>query len=528
MKLIEPRLRTLPALLERNAAEDPDRAFLIDGSETLSRAQVWELAKQIAAGFLGVGLMPGDRVGIMLENSREFVLAWFGLATAALVEVPLNPALRGDRLIHAVNHSGAPIVVVHADYVYLFEELADQLSALSVLVVVGDLPDTPRARFKYIPFDAVQTTIRTLLPTVSSADTVAIMYTSGSTGPAKGVAMPHGQHYMNGFQAARQAGVTAQDRVYIALPLHHNMAQGYGVMVAAVAGAGCYLGKPFKRATFWEDVIASESTVFSYVGSLLALLAAQDAPPSNPLRVAFGVPVPANLHEQIEERFGLRLLDGYGSTEFTMPAWGTLEGPRRIGSCGQTIPEFDVQIFDADGNPVPAGEVGEICIRTSEPNSVFAGYFNDPDRTTAALRCGWYHSGDRGHLDADGYLWFDGRIDDVIRRFGEFISAKEVEDVLGSHPGVELVAAFAIPSDIAGQEVMVAAVPKQGVSLAPQALRDFCTDQLPDFAVPRYIEIVDQLPMTPTGKIEKHKLRSRGTTDRTFDARAAWPTKRTR
>ncbi|MCH1881385.1 AMP-binding protein [Agrococcus sp. ARC_14] len=503
-------------MLARNAAEDADRPFLRDRERVLNRGEVWTQAQRTAAGFLGLGLRKGDRVAIMLDNSLEFVHAWFGLATANLVEVPLNPALIGDRLIHAMTHSEATVVVVDARYAHQFEEHLDAYPTLHTIVAVGGEVDS---QLPVVRFEEILAAAAAAVPVVTLADTAAILYTSGSTGPAKGVIVPHGQHYTNGWQAVRQAEITADDRVFVALPLHHNMGQGYGVMAGVVAGAEIYISHGFKRATFWDEINQAQATVFTFVGSILALLAAQDGDRENTLRVAYGVPVPPTLHEDFERRFGLRLLDGYGSTEGTIPAWGSLRGERKIGSSGGIVPEFEVQVVGDDDLPLRASVIGEIVIRAREPYSMFQGYFRDPARTEQAMRNSWYHTGDRGRFDDDGNLWFEGRIDDVIRRFGEFISAKEVEEAVVQHDAVELVAAYGIDSEIAGQEIMTAVVLKQGRSLSAEELREACGLQLPSFAVPRFVEFVDELPTTPTGKVEKHRLRARGVTDATFDAR---------
>lgn len=518
MRMIEPTLRALPILLGRNAEEAPDREFLSDARGTLTRGEVWDQARRLASGFLGLGLVPGDRVAVMLDNSREFVLTWFGLATAALVEVPLNPAVRGERLLHAMTHSGASVLVVDARYLSEFDEIASKLADLRTVVVVDGIgPST----FPTVPLDDLARTPVGELPIVTPADTSAIMYTSGSTGLPKGVIIPHGQHVMNGWQAVRQAEITVEDRIFVTLPLHHNQAQGYGVMPAVLAGARIHISPGFKRATFWDEVIGAKCTVFPIIGSILALLAVVPDPPSNSLRVAYGVPVPPALHEELERRWELRIIDGYGSTEGTIPAWGSLRGDRAIGSAGRIVPEFEVAILNENDVPAATDQVGEICIRPHEPFSMFQGYFREPERTVRANRNFWFHSGDRGRIDDRGYLWFEGRTEDVIRRFGEFISAKEVEDVVARHPAVELVACYSVPSDVAGQEVMVAVVLKEGEALDPNALRAFCGERLAAFAVPRYVEFVAELPMTPTGKVEKHKLRDRGVTAATDDARAA-------
>ncbi|MCG3753954.1 AMP-binding protein [Amycolatopsis sp. Poz14] len=512
----EPALRALPALLARNADEDGSRPFLSDVRGSRTRAEVWEQARRTASGFLGLGLVPGDRVAVMLDNALEFVGTWFGLATAGLVQVPLNPAVRGERLVHALTHSGATVLVAEARCLAQFEEIAAQLPALRTIVLVGGRGDTS---FETVPYERLAAAEVGTLPAITRADTTAIMYTSGSTGPAKGVLVPHGQHYTNGWQAVRQAEITADDRIFVTLPLHHNMAQGYGVMAGVVSGAEVYVSAGFRRAAFWDEVRAARATVLPFVGSILALLIAQEGAEENPLRVAYGVPVPPSLHEAFEKRFGLRLIDGYGSTEGTIPAWGSLRGDRAIGSSGRIVPEFEVAILGADDLPVPEGATGEICIRAREPFSMFQGYFRDAERTVRALRNFWFHSGDRGRFDAGGNLWFEGRIDDVVRRFGEFVPAKEVEEAVSRHDAVELVAAYGIASDVAGQEVMVAVVVKEGRTVSAEELRARVAEELPPFAVPRFVEFFGELPMTPTGKVEKHKLRARGVTDATFDAR---------
>jgi len=365
---------------------------------------------------------------------------------------------------------------------------------------------------------------------IQPSDTTAIMYTSGSTGPAKGVILPHGQHVENGRQAVDVARISADDRLFVCLPLHHNMAQGYGVMPALVSGASFALSRRFDRSTFWSEVAASESTVWPFVGAMLVLLtkdldqgtmpARLPAHNGHPLRVAFGVPIPAEVHRRFEEGFGLRLIPCYGSTEGTIVTWGTADGDAPVGSCGKVIPNFDVQIQASDGTEVGPGEIGEICIRPRDPFTMFQGYHNDPERARMAVRNLWYHSSDRGRIDADGYLWFEGRTEDVIRRFSEFISASEVEGALLGCPTVDMAAAFGIRDEVAGEELMVAVVPRPGVALSVADVLAWSKKQLPDFSVPRYIDIVESLPMTATGKVEKYVLRARGVSAATHDTRS--------
>lgn len=352
MKIDEPSLRTIPALLSRNAEKEPGRVFLASAEGTQTYGEVWEKSQRVASGFLGLGINKGDRVAIMLDNGPEFILAWFGLATAGIVEVPMNPEMGSERLLHAMKNSEASAVVVDVKYINQFAELAPELPNLRVAVTLGGSAEAP---FTTVPFSNLQRSSTVDLPVVTHADTSAIMYTSGSTGPAKGVILPHGQHYMNGWQAVRQARITSDDRVFVVLPLHHNQAQGYGVMAAVAAGASVFIASGFRRATFWQEANDAEATVFVFVGALLALLGAQQGEVENSIRVAYGAMVPKELYLDLERRFDMEIIDAYGSTEATIPTWGSIDGSRAIGSAGKVIPEFELTIRDEFDQLLPPG-----------------------------------------------------------------------------------------------------------------------------------------------------------------------------
>jgi crotonobetaine/carnitine-CoA ligase len=516
--------RTLPAVLAERAAEHAGRPLLHDDLGILSYGEAWAAVRALSAGLAGLGVSKGDRVVIALSNRREFVLAWFAAATLGALEVPTNPLLIGDALRHVISHSQARLAIVEGEMLAELDRLADELTDLESVIVVGS---ERSERFACTPFDEVSVSgiadVVEMPAAVRAGDPVAVMYTSGTSGPAKGVVMPHGQHHANGVQAVRAAGITADDVVFVCLPLHHNMAQGYGVWPAVLAGAAVRLTRKFDRATFWGDVRACGATVLPFVGVLLALLDAQparDDDHDNPLRVAYGVPVPADLHEPFEQRFGLTVLHAYGSTEATIPVWGGAVGATRVvGAAGRPIDGYAIRIVDDEDRPLPPGQVGEICVRSDEPFTMFSGYFRDPERTLAVITNLWFHTGDRGEFDAVGNLFFRGRGGDVIRRFGEFIDAAQIEAAVEAHPAVLTAAAFATPSELAEDEVMVAVVARDGQVVTPDDVRAAVRARMVAHAVPRFVELVDELPLTPTGKVEKYKLRARGVSERTHDAR---------
>jgi carnitine-CoA ligase len=516
-----PELRTMPAMLAHHAERRGQARFLSDEVGTLTYAEGLSLARRIGAGLASLGIEQGDHVAVMLDNRREFMASWLALAVMGAVEVPINQQSVGPRLIHLLNHSDSKAVIVQGRYLEQILDVAAELTTLRTIVVVDGEPQAPG--FEAVPFASLDTGAELPLPVVRFSDPVALMYTSGSTGPAKGAILSHGHHYTNGYQARTSVGIEADDTVHVTTPLHHNMAQGYGVWPALVAGAAIQLGPRFDRHNFWAEVREAGSTVLPFVGAMLVLLAKNPEGPEdadNPLRAGYGVPVPADIHRPFEARFGLRIVHCYGSTEATIVTWG-VDPDTPPGSVGVPFPGYDVRLHDEEDREVEVGEVGEICVRPSEPYGMFSGYYADPEKTARSLRNAWFHTGDRGTFDADGRLWFADRIGDAIRCKGENISAHEVEEAFTGHPEISLVAAFGVPAELGDEEVVIAVVPTAGSEPDPEALLAWSADRLGAYARPRYVEIVEGLPMTPTGKIEKYKLRARGLGEGAFDARAA-------
>lgn len=517
MKLHRDELRTVPSMLRWHAEKDGDATFLVDERGTVSRGAMLELSEGMNGAFADLGVSKSDPVAIMMDNRREFTESWFGLAFRGAIEVPVNPDNVGHRLVHVLNHSMSRVCVVQAEYLSQIEEVADELSQLEKLVVVGD---GRIDGFDCVSFDDLER--RPTEPAdIGFTDPVAVMYTSGSTGPAKGALLSHGHHYMNGYQPAHLFDMSSEDSVYVCLPLHHNMAQGYGVMPALVSGASVKIAPRFNAETFWADIADGECTILPFVGAMLVLLAkrpATSADGDNSLRIGYGIPIPPDLHEAFEERFGLTLVHAYGSTEATIVAWNYGD-ERVVGAAGRPFPGYEVEIHGIDDRALPPGEAGEICVRPREPYSMFSEYYREPQETVQTFRNLWYHSGDRGRFDDVGNLWFVDRIGDVIRRLGENISSYEVEQTIIGHPEVKLAAAYGVPSELIEEEVVAAVVRQPGSELSERDLRQWCQGRLPRYAIPRYIAFVDELPMTPTGKVEKYVLRQVGIPDNAYDAR---------
>jgi crotonobetaine/carnitine-CoA ligase len=287
---------------------------------------------------------------------------------------------------------------------------------------------------------------------------------------------------------------------------------------------GCTAIAPrFSASAFWDDIRRYDASSANMMGAVVSFVYAQperDDDADNPLRLAFGAPVPASIIKDFERRFGLRFVEIYGSSEANVPLWNPLDDVRP-GSCGKPIGRFDVKLVDELDEEVPVGSVGEIAVRPHEPFSMMSQYYRQPEATARAFRNLWFHTGDLARQDADGYHYFVDRAKDSIRRRGENISSWEIETVIVKHDDVAECAAYSVPSELTEDDVMITVVAKPGRELEVEELLAYCADRMPAYMVPRYVEIASALPSTPTGKIEKFRLRERGVTPTTWDRERA-------
>ena len=312
----------------------------------------------------------------------------------------------------------------------------------------------------------------------------------------------------------RSMAMRPDDVLYCPYPIFHWDATIGTIATAAVLGATAVIAERFSVSRFWDDVRRYGATVFDFMGATLTFLHKQPRRPDdadNPARLGWGVPMPA-FRNDFEQRFGLTLLEGYGSTELGVPVAESLteRGPR--GACGRCVPEYRLRIVDDAGRPLPCGEVGEIAAKPADPADRFlmmTGYHGMPERNTQAFRDGWFHTGDLGRLDRDGNLYFEGRRKDAIRRRGENISAFEIEQVIEMHPAVLEAAAYGVPSEYTEETVAASVALRDGCSMTEADLVDHCRGRMARYMIPEHIRFLDALPKTPTGKIEKAKLRRR-------------------
>jgi crotonobetaine/carnitine-CoA ligase len=512
--------RTLPAMLQRQARRYGGRTLFKAGGANWRFDEAPDIAARFAGTLATAGIRPGDRVAIMCSNRPEFLEAYLGCGWLGAIAVPINIAARGPQLRHILNNSSARLLVIETELLEAFRHVDLSGAALERIWLIGG--DTPSS------FDRIETTsvpprMQALPATaIDPAQTVAILYTSGTTGPSKGVCCPHAQYFWWGFHGIRNLGLHEGDVLCTTLPLFHTNALGT-FHQALLSGATLVAEPRFSASRFWQTLIAHRATITYVLGAMVPILLSHEPSPeerAHSVRLALAPGVPAQLHTAFEQRTGIRLIDGYGSTETNFVIGGVLAEPHP-GSMGKVCHGFDARIAGQNGKDAADGEPGELVLRSHEPLAFATGYFALPDKTAEAFRGGWFHTGDRVVREVNGYYRFVDRLKDAIRRRGENVSAFEVEQVLLSHPDVDNAAVFPVPSELAEDEVMAAILRRPGSPLTERALCEFCQPRLAYFAVPRFIEFVDELPVTENGKVQKFKLRDRGATDRTWDREAA-------
>ncbi|HET9532333.1 MAG TPA: ATP-dependent acyl-CoA ligase [Blastocatellia bacterium] len=517
--------RTLGRVVEEQAAVRPDQTFLnFKGEATISCRELDEQATRFANGFLENGISKGAKVAVMMSNRPEYLYSWFALAKIGAVMVPVNTAHKGELLDYIINASDAEAVITDSTLFDRVSEIEGGLGKVKQIFVDGPAEGLRSGRIRTGPLAALrEASANPVQADVKHTDPMTILFTSGTTGPSKGVVMSH--HYY--YYAAKSIGggmqVGSDDTLYTCLPLFHVNAQVCTVLSAMLHDAQVAMYEHFSATTFWDEVRSSRATVFLALGAMGNIL--YKAPPreddaANSVRLAMVVPPPEDL-EGFEKRFGLRVVyETFGMTEgiVTPPV---IAEPRRPGCCGRPDENTEVRIVDEDDLPLGPRETGEIVIRPREPYTMMSGYYKMAEATLEAFRNLWFHTGDLGYMDEDGYLYFVGRKKEAIRRRGENISAFEVEAIVNRHPAVLESAAIAVPSELGEDEVKIVVVCKEGEQLKPEELIKFCEDRMAYFMVPRFVEFRDSLPKTPTQRVEKYRLREEGDGLRTWDREKA-------
>ncbi|MDP3519907.1 MAG: AMP-binding protein [Hydrogenophaga sp.] len=510
--------RTLAKVLATQAVAHGEKPFLRFYGQTFTYAEAYENSCRVAGGLVAAGIKPHQHVAVMMENRPEVVWMHFALALVGAVVVPINNASRGDLLSYYICQSDSVAMFIEASFVERFVAVLPQCPALSLICVLDDSSVSTTASpwpdsANLVPWDQIANGPALDCeqhPGPAYNDMLQIMYSSGTTGPAKGSMISNATAVRSAAKHVEFYGYDSSDVMYTCLPMFHGNALNCTVLPALMAGATVALSRRFSTTNFWREVNECGATRTSLLSAMINFLWLK--PPSaeeqtHKLKTSLVVPAP-EFALAFEERFNVKITSLYALGDFGYATMLGADEPReKIGSAGRPLPEVILAIMDADDLPVPQGQVGQICLRTNEPWFGRQGYYNKSELWAEVTRNFWLHTGDFGYLDNDGYLYFAGRSKELIRRRGENISAIQVENVIRRHPAVADVAVFAVRAEYLEDEVMASVVFRDGQEPDVAELIQFSASQMAYFMVPRFIEVLAELPQTPTGKVEKYKLR---------------------
>ncbi|BFM08275.1 ATP-dependent acyl-CoA ligase [Halioxenophilus aromaticivorans] len=516
---------TVIAALERAVKAHPERILLDFGGELYSYAEVDNLSTAMAHSLSDLGVKAGDTVVSMLDNNIDAIVSWLAVNKLCAVSVPINTALRGKFLEHQIVDSGSGIVICEADYVARIGQVADQLKDVRLILHRGSVAKPDLSEVNCAPLDDHRGSDTTPIEAKPNpSDLACIIYTSGTTGPSKGCMLSYNFMCSLARQQLRAGPATAEDITITPLPLFHMNAICVGVISNILVGARVAIIPRFSVSNFWPEVQRSGATIASILGGMGWLLAQADDNEAmkacyGQIHTVRGNPFTEEAKTVWRERFGAKQVggNGYGLTEacvVTSLPGGEYAAP---GSSGKRIPEYDVRIVDELDCELPVGESGEVVVRPLHPDVMFMGYWRRPEETLKLMRNMWFHTGDIGKFDEDGFFYFVDRKKDYLRRRGENISSFEMESAFSQHTALAEVAVHAVPSDKGEDDVKVTAVLHPGAALAEQDLFHWSTDVVPYYALPRYIEFRSELPKNPQGRVLKYLLREEGKTANTWD-----------
>lgn len=522
---------TLVNAVQMQAKSYGEKEFLsFENGETLTFAALDLLTDQLASGLQELGLGPGDRLLGLMTNSRDFILLMIAVHKRRAIFVPINTELKSSFLQHQVENSEPLIVAVDEDLLNRFNGI--DLASLGIKLILITGKEQKSGSNSDLSYGVPTTNIETLInsPINSNAiasptpeDVCTIMYTSGTTGPAKGVLMPQGHCYLFALGTVAAMELTEDDRYFCCMPLFHANGLFMQVYASLLAGCSAYVAKRFSVKSWLDTVIDQEATVTNALGVMPEFIF-RSSPSSrdhlHKLTRIMAIPVAEEWGKAMEERFGVVLRQGFGMTEVNMVAYSDPDDPVMAGCAGPPLSDFfEVMIADPETDTeVAVDAIGEILVRPKKPFCFNLGYFKMPDKTVEAWRNLWFHTGDAGKIDSEGRLFFVDRINDRIRRRGENISSYELEQALNQHPEVIESAVIGLKVEGAGGEDEVKAVVAiLGSQPDPVTFLDWCTPRMPRHAVPRYIEFVSELDKTASGKVRKQAIRDAGVTDSTWD-----------
>jgi crotonobetaine/carnitine-CoA ligase len=519
---------TISQALQRAVDNWGQRQFLEVSGQQYTYADVQRNAAHLALGLSQQGIRRGDRVCCQMDNSADFVFLIFAVAHLGAVLAPINTAFAGEFFRHQIDDAAAAVFVADAHYAGNLNDVLEDLHIRPLLVVKGTPQETFSEELRVERLEALYVG-QGDFPAVEGApgDLALLLYTSGTTGPSKGCMISQNYICNAAYRAVTYTGVKSDDIYWTPCPLFHMGALGvlFGVLQV---GAQVSLVPRFSLTSFWSDIRRSSASVILILSSMLNFVA--DAADNDDSKAAFGLvrtvmgaPFPRALRDRWKERFGVKYCGtvGFGLTEANPIMIRNVEHEAPEGAVGKQYEDFQIKIVNDFGQQCENGVPGEILVRPNASNIMFHGYWKRPDATVEVLRDLWFHTGDIGKLDSDGYFYFVDRKKDYLRRGGENISSFEMEVALRRHPDIADVAVHAVLSELSEDEVKVTIVLKEGAIITEETFCRWTIDRLPRFAVPRFVEFRTELPRNAVGRVLKHQLRDEGVTPNTWDREVA-------
>ena len=524
---IEGKRDTVIDALDRAVARHPDRILLDIGGEFFSYGDIDRLSTRLANALRKLGVRQAETVVTMLDNNADAIVSWLAINKLRAVSVPINTALRGEFLRHQIVDAEAKLIICEGDYLERIRTLIGDLPSVKTVLCRGAIdPGAHSPGVQIAPLNEFRgNDDAPLRDKPQPSDLACLIYTAGTTGPSKGCMLSYNFMCNLARLQLRAGPATENDITITPLPLFHMNAVCVGVLSNILVGARVTILPRFSVSNFWPEVQRSGATIASILGSMGALLA--QAADQEAMKKCFGQihtvrgnPFTESTKQIWRERFGARQVggNGYGLTEAcvvtSLPA-GEYAAP---GSSGKRIPDFDVRIVDDLDRELPANVPGEIIVRPLRPDIMFQGYWRRPEETLRLMRNLWFHTGDIGKFDEEGFFYFIDRKKDYLRRRGENISSFEMESAFAQHPDIAEVAVHAVPAVNGEDDVKVTAVRHPHSQLTAEDLFRWSMGKVPYYALPRYIEFRESLPKNPQGRVLKYELREQGKTPATWDS----------
>ncbi|MBL41634.1 MAG: hypothetical protein CMM49_03115 [Rhodospirillaceae bacterium] len=509
----------LSKILENKSITKPLHEFVLTESKNYTYQDLNTSANRLAHGLLELSISKGDKIAVLMDSSPQYLDVWFAISKIGAVEVPINTAYKGEILVHILNSSDTKLIIYDKKYGQEIRKISQKCKKIE-LFIINDKGD--QYRDYPIKLDGLyRDNTGDLNIDINYTDTACLLYTSGTTGVSKGVIMNNHFLWSFGVNVAQINQIDNSDISYNYLPFFH-IAGKFLLMASMLVDAQNVVVPQLSISNFWDDINKYKATLMVAAGGVCNMLYSQPSKSNdsnNSLKLIYAVPIPTEFSNDFEKRFDVKFIEAYGSTELNVVACSE-PGKTPPKSFGKPLSNYEMSIFDEFDQPCSPDVPGEIVVRPKKPNIMMEGYYGLPEKTLEVIKNLWFHSGDQGYVDSQGWFYFLDRLTDSMRRRGENISSFEVEKIINEHEGVSECAAIGIKSDMQEDEVKVVIVKNKEVNLTEKELLYYCVEKMPYFMVPRFIEFKEELPRTALTKIKKVELRREGLTSKTWDCEA--------